>query len=81
LIIKTYLLFLYTIKGKNADADLVISNIRIRIIRLSLLGICIRILMHRVIIIRIRAIIQCDYYPLSAYEVIGILGLEVVIPA
>jgi hypothetical protein len=75
------LLFLYTIKGKNADADLVISNIRIRIIRLSLLGICIRILMHRVIIIRIRAIIQCDYYPLSAYEVIGILGLEVVIPA
>jgi hypothetical protein len=50
------------------NADAVISNICIRIMWLSLLG------------IRIRKVIKYSYYPLSAYEVMEILGLEVVIP-
>jgi hypothetical protein len=36
-----------------------------------------------VIIIRIHAIIadiKCGYYPLSVYEVMGVLGLEIVFP-
>jgi len=44
--------------------DAVISNIRIRIMQLSFLGIRI----HTVI-----AVIKCGYYLLSAYEIMSIL--------
>jgi hypothetical protein len=48
-------------RGENADTDIIISNICIRIMRVSLLNIC------------IRTVIKCGYYPLSTYEVIGSL--------
>jgi hypothetical protein len=48
------------IRGENVDADVVISNIRICIMRLSRLGI------H---ICAVIAIIKYGYYPLSAYKV------------
>jgi ABC-type enterobactin transport system permease subunit len=50
--------------SKNADA--VISNIRIRKIRLSLLGI-------HICIYAVIAVIKCGYYPLSVSKVISVL--------
>jgi hypothetical protein len=43
--------------------------------RLSLLGICMIQLLFAY------ARLLCNYYSLFAYEVIGVLGLEIVIPA
>jgi hypothetical protein len=51
-------------------SDVVISNIRIRIMRLLLLDI--RIPQH-VITIHIHVVIKCCYYPLSAYDVMSVL--------
>jgi hypothetical protein len=48
-------------RGENADVDTVIRNIHIHIMRVLLLNIL------------IRTIINCDYYSLSAYEVIRVL--------
>jgi hypothetical protein len=36
-------------------------------------------LSHHALIIRIHTVIKCSYYPLSAYEVIEVLGTELVI--
>jgi hypothetical protein len=47
-------------RGENTNADAVISNIRIHIMRLSPLIIRIRLVI---------AVIECGYYSLSAYEV------------
>jgi hypothetical protein len=49
-------------RSENVNADTVISNICFRITRVSLLN------------ISIRTVIECGYYPLSTYEVIG--GLD-----
>jgi hypothetical protein len=58
---------------QNVDVDAGICNIRIciSITQLALLGIR---------ILAVIVIIKCDYYPLSAYELMGILGIEIVIP-
>jgi hypothetical protein len=56
--------FAYGVSSRGENADVIISNIRIHIMRLLLLGIC----------IRDRVIIKCGYYPLSAYETMNVLN-------
>jgi hypothetical protein len=69
------------VSSKEENVDVIISNIRI--LQLSLLGtrICDQ---HHAIIIRIRTVvvvIKYRYYMLPAYEVIGVLGIEIEISA
>jgi len=52
-------------KGENMDANISNMCIHIRIMRLSVSGICIRMVI---------TMIECDCYPLSAYEVISVLN-------
>jgi hypothetical protein len=60
-----------TLQNVDVDADICNICIYISITQLALLGI------H---ILAVIAVIKCDYYPLSAYELMSILGIEVVIP-